>query len=237
MATTASARAQMVNPLEFDRQEMGDVSDIAPMRVRVATVDELPELRGALVVLVDARLAPVLSAALAGGSPIGSVFRDSAGIAEALSLDPSLSTEDLIGVSATRHREFVMGAVHGEPRSLPGGGGNAALQVVLSAESELGGASDRRLATVGEHLGAENKSSGDVQKATLRRAREVEAAMERFWRDTSFRSFERDVNTKPLLFAAGEALFDTITSCRSAKRLLLCSAINLGAVRTAVLHW
>lgn len=242
MANSSSKRgsgSSGSNPLEFDQTELGDVSDISPMRARIVSPDELPELRGALVVLVDTRLAPVVSAALAGGSPTARVFRDSAGIAEALSEDPSLSTEDLIGVNATRHQEFAMGAVHGEPRSLPGGGGNAALEGVFSSDTRAG--PERRLAAVRAQLGAgsdpEAASAAAAQQQQSRRAREVEAAMERFWRDTSFRSFERDVDAKPLLFAAGETLFSSVASCAGAKRLLLCSAINLGAVRTAALHW
>ena len=62
----------------------------------------------------------------------------------------------------------------------------------------------------------------------VRRRREVDAAMERFWRDRSFRSFERDVVDKPVLFGAGE-LFETIAAAAAANSLLLASAVNLYA--------
>ena len=159
-----------VNPLVFERRGIGDVSDINPMRTAIVGADAIPgELRGALVIVVSTRVAPIVSSALAAGSPVGRVYRDSGGIAEALSRDASLGTEDLIGVRATPHSEFALGAVHGERRSLPGGGGNAALEGVFSEDTPP----ERRLATINAQLG------GAGEDAAIRRAREVEAAMER----------------------------------------------------------
>ena len=68
--------------------------------------------------------------------------------------------------------------------------------------------------------------------------------MERFWRDHSFRAYERDVDGKPLVFASGDALHETIAAAcggdqgqAAGARVVLGSATNLGAVRRSALRW
>ena len=55
-----------------------------------------------MVVIVDTRVAPVLSAALGNGSPGASVFATAADIAVALAQDGSVGTDDLIWIAAVR---------------------------------------------------------------------------------------------------------------------------------------
>ena len=272
------------NPLDVpDGPPEGRGSEIStainPLRVSIHSAGDLEaeDLAGAMVVIVDTRVAPVLSAALGNGSPGASVFATAADIAVALAQDGSVGTDDLIGVGAPAggHHEFAMGGV--EPREELASVEQleaqkaeaetaleaARLQLINAkhnnsgdpeALSEAEAAVQRgetRLAALNARLGANATPASQLTGGrgfdptgadrlgaiqAVRRRREVDAAMERFWRDRSFRSFERDVVDKPVLFGAGE-LFETIAAAAAAKQVLMASALNLYAVRQAVLRW
>ena len=251
---------------ESGEQRSDHAPEINPLRVTIASAAELTDdsvaaLRDAMVVLVDTRLSPVVAAALSGGSPSARIFRNGAEVALALSQDESLQTEDLIGVRAAgQQREYVIGGVASEPRDPTARleaqkrDAEQTLQVarlaLLNRKHNMGGdlagveAADaelsrhqRRLAAINAQLSTVAPSQQTAIEAARRR-REVDAAMECFWRDSSYRSFERDVRDKPLAFASGPALYETIAALDGrCTRLVLASATNLAAVRRCAQRW
>ena len=92
-------------PPEGRGSETSEISTaINPLRVSIHSAGDLEveDLAGAMVVIVDTRVAPVLSAALGNGSPGASVFATAADIAVALAQDGSVGTDDLIWIAAVR---------------------------------------------------------------------------------------------------------------------------------------